>query len=145
MEFLYGKGLESQDIRSSKWDHNPYPKLVDLYLLDEHILDKSIRNAIIEEMLRLSTIRSPEDCYRAPKTQEVNRFFDGTPESSPLRRLMVDMQMYWGTELCADDGETLHPNYLFELASDFCKAQGASGTPKLDDDEQVISAKDRRV
>lgn len=140
VDFVYGKGLESQDIRSPKWDKNPYSKLVDLYLLGEHVLNKSIRNAVIEEVLRLSTILYPDGCFKGPKTQEVNRIFDAPPESSPLRCLMVDMQIYWGTELWVDDGETLHPSYLFELASAFCK--GASDMFTSDDDDvKVLYAK----
>lgn len=47
--------------------------------------------------------------------------YDGTMAGSPLRRLMVDLQVCWGTELWMEDDCESHPEYLADVARAFCE------------------------
>jgi hypothetical protein len=64
-----------------------YLSLVDLYVLGVRLLNKSIKNAILKEIIRISATVCPGiDII-------INDLYEGTHEGDPARRLMVDTYM----------------------------------------------------
>jgi hypothetical protein len=78
--------------------------LASFFVLGERRLDKKLRNAVIHEILRVrnlplrnsvSTSTSTSTSCN-PSTTAVNIIYEGTPEESPARRLMVDLVLAFG-------------------------------------------------
>ena len=88
---------------------------MELYILGEHLLDASLRNAVIKEIVRLSTLSDENnDTYLMPHILS-NMCYDGTPTGSPLRRMIVDQYIFAGRQDWIDHEEN-HPVILAELS-----------------------------
>jgi hypothetical protein len=72
--------------------------LAKLYVLGERALDKCIRNAVVSEIVRISA--TPDENGRSGfmHTAASNVIFDGTPDGSPIRKLIVDTYVSRGNE-----------------------------------------------
>lgn len=113
VDYLYTQKLPTRDYRPSLFGTTPSGQLAclvlaQLYVLGERILDKSFRNAVIEEVVRI---------YSRPMTDMVNVVYQGTVAGSPARRLMVDLNF----SKCNSQSAFLHTAdvdkaLLFDLA-----------------------------
>lgn len=122
LDFTYGRGLASSkivSITSAGWEADPYPALINLYLFGERAANNNLRNAIISDISRLGSLLDEKGYSWIPDTKDITTIFNGTPATSPLGRLVVDMQVSWGGEMSRDDEKVAHPIFLFELVSDF--------------------------
>lgn len=103
LAYSYGGKLFAEDIRSGSLRGDEahiescFQMLVSLYVCGEHFLNHRIQQSVIKEILRISL--NPNECgYRYPTREEVNTMYRGTPEGSPGRRLMVDLQVLMGAK-----------------------------------------------
>lgn len=87
--------------------------LANLYVLETHLVDEVIRDAVIEEFFRIS-----ESFGLYPGLIEINIIYEGTTcESDPARRLMQDMYMNWAN--CNWVRSDHHPIFMRDLAQAF--------------------------
>jgi hypothetical protein len=68
-----------------------YWKLVKVYVLAESLQDVAARNAVVIAMLDLARVRYSDGVGVVPSSGAASFGYAGTPESSPLRRLLVDL------------------------------------------------------
>ena len=67
-------------------DENQYPRLIDLYILADKLIDIRTKNVVVQAMMS----RKKED-HLKPSATSVAKLYGGTPVSSPARRLFVDI------------------------------------------------------
>jgi len=93
MTFVYHNKLPLDDLRPTKREHfnARWPILIDLYVRGERFLNRAMQNAAIKEVIRLTCVRCGNGMRWFPSRENVDRIYRGTPEGSPIRRLMVDM------------------------------------------------------
>lgn len=98
--------------------------LVDGYVFGEKVQDGGFRDAIVDSLIHaVSTPNKAGRCwYPGPLT--VDRAFKGTPERSPLRKLLVDMHVFRGNNKWLDGDN--NPELLAELAQYAFKDKRAS-------------------
>ena len=76
-----------------------YRPLMQLYALAERLLDTELRDRLVEAIVAMSRERHPQAKNRNfPGPSEIKIVYENTPESSPLRRLLVDMYVARGTQ-----------------------------------------------
>jgi hypothetical protein len=86
INFVYTKSLPTSHLLGQGCKDGAtlsYLSLVDLYVLGVKLLNKSIKNAILKEIIRISATV-------CPGIDIVNDLYEGTHEGDPARRLMVD-------------------------------------------------------
>ena len=117
MTFVYDNKLpfdgllpETREQFGARW-----PILIDLYACGERFLNRPIKDAIIKELLRLVCVKTAIGTW-SPTGENVNRIYRGTPEGSPLRRLIVDIHVTKGKK------DWLSPNANAEFLMDMSKA-----------------------
>lgn len=122
LAFLYGANLPTHVYDTTNpggLKSDGYELLAHLYVLREHLLDSAFRNAIIDEFMRLSTLQTVSDATCAterahyPTTAPVNITYRGTCPESPVRRLLVDMNLRFGGEHWHTID--LEPAFLFDF------------------------------
>lgn len=74
-------------------------------------MDQSIRNAVLRELVRISTLIWPI-------TDAANIIYRGTNTGSPARRLMVDIQLTYGAKDWLD--AVCDAAFLLDVAQAFC-------------------------
>jgi hypothetical protein len=82
--WLYAKDLHGIDEDGAK----AWTQLTKSYVLGEKFMDSRFQASIIREMIRM---RMYSEAQVYPSIQDINRIYDGTVESSPARRFMVDL------------------------------------------------------
>jgi hypothetical protein len=103
LAYSYGGKLFTEDIKSGSLRKDEshietcFQMLVSLYVCGEHFLNHRIQQSVVKEILRISLSRG-EGGYWYPTREEVNIMYRGTPEGSPGRRLMVDLQVLMGAK-----------------------------------------------
>ena len=119
LTFVYHGQLPFNGILPTKKEHfTPrWPILIELYLYGERFLCPSIQNAVIDEILRLTRIACAGGKRWYPTHTNVDKIYRGTPEGSPLRRLMVDMHLVWGRKNWLS--ETTNAQFLLDVAKAF--------------------------
>lgn len=134
LDFVHGQGLPTAAIMV--WDElatspHGYPALFELYLLGERVLDKAARNAIVTEIMRLIWVRNDNGDTWVPNHEAISFVYGATPESSPARRLLVDLHVKYGLPEFMDHG-TYDPICLTDLVKAFTDlvkdTQGTCGT-----------------
>lgn len=94
--------------------------LAEAYILGEEFLDHAFKDAIADLMVYIAT-RRPVASRSAlrdsmPMDRVVQIIFDGTPETSPLRVLIIDIFKWHGQELLRKCGEALPQQFTRSLA-----------------------------
>lgn len=117
--FAYGQKLPTDNTRDDCQCGEVYSVLTELYVLGERMLDSTIRNAIIKEILRFTTLQTEDGQEIYPGDIAICTIYDGTCESSPVRRLLVDLCVAAGSFQWLAD--TTHPVYLLELGQALLK------------------------
>lgn len=118
LTFTYGSGLPTATVKAMPGgglEDGLWTSLVKLYILGERLLDTSLRNAVIKEIARLSSLVSGKGVryFMSPSTSSM--CYDGTPTGSPLRRMVVDRYISAGQQVWIGHGED-HPVFLAELS-----------------------------
>jgi hypothetical protein len=91
--------------------------LIDLYVYGERFLYRWIQNAVIKEMVHLTRTKSPTGGRWFPTSAMVDRVYRGTPEGSPLRRLIVDAHVIFGKRDWLS--KNANAQFLLDLAKAF--------------------------
>jgi hypothetical protein len=106
--------FSSQDMGDTGGNREEIDLLIEAFVLGEKLQDQNFKDAVID-----SLVDTPDgqDTRWYPRSAAVDRAYKGTPESSPLRKLLVDMHFFHG---CADwlNGAT-NVDFLRDLAKDF--------------------------
>lgn len=120
LNYTYTKALPSHTVSWEPADtfterSNEYQVLLaELYVLGERLLDTSIRNAAIEETIRLPWLPK----RMCPSKDAANIIYRGTTAESPARRLMTDIQLSFGTTSSLDI--TCDAAFVLDVARAFC-------------------------
>lgn len=78
-----------------------------LYTFAERVLDTPLRNAIVEEQLRLLSLEDDDRSCWCPSWGSAAAIYEGTPASSPMRRFVLDVIVTRGRAQWIDDDEGL--------------------------------------
>ena len=92
------------------WD-----SLAKLYVLGDRIRDKCVRNAITSEIARVSVLPDENGASGFMPAAASNILFDGTPEGSPIRQMIIDKHVSGGHKRWLDSGND-HPALVLEIA-----------------------------
>lgn len=92
LTFAYGGRLPTEEAKKA----DRYRVLVEIYVLGERMLDKCVQHAVIEEIIRLSMIRSKKMQSQFPSAATITIAYEGTSAGSPIRRLLVDQRVEFG-------------------------------------------------
>ena len=118
LTFTYGSGLPTATLKAVPAG-GPGPKswisLVKLYILGERLLDTSLRNAVIKEIARMSSLADGKGVTYFMGRSISSMCYDGTPTGSPLRRMVVDKHISAGRQDWISH-EQDHPVFLAELS-----------------------------
>jgi hypothetical protein len=84
-------------------DSSELSELVGAFVFGEKVQDDDFRDAVIDSVI--ASIHTPDEkgeCWY-PTGSTADRACDGTPEGSPLRRLMVDLHLHHGRRAWLSD------------------------------------------
>lgn len=150
--FLYGARLLTHIYDSANpggYKADAYELLARLYVLSEHLQDSVFRNVVVDEIIRLRTLKTPNSndpktaTTHSPTTRPANIIYQGTAAGSPTRRLLVDLNLRWGQEHWHTPD--VDPAFLFDFMRAYFKAAKAS-EQKLDNVRQAeLKAADYHV
>jgi hypothetical protein len=112
LDFVLGEGLPTRSTKNDCRDGAVYDVLGELYGLAERLLESPLRNAIIDEIVRFTTVGGYPRCYS--QDDAINTIYECTTDESPARRLLVFWFITNGKEDWVTDG--LHPDFLRDLA-----------------------------
>jgi len=122
LDFVHGQGLPTRYIKLytdiQKDDGEEYLVLAKLYAFGERVLDTAVRNAVMEEILRIVSLQSDDGRILLPEDDTISTFYEATPANSPARRLLVDLHVSYGTTYSLAF-ETCDMMYLADLARAF--------------------------
>lgn len=94
---LFTEDIASGSLRKGESHIEPcFQMLVSLYVYGERFLNRRVQESVVREILRLTLTPSESGDYWYPTREEVNIIYRGTPEGSPGRRLLVDLQVFMG-------------------------------------------------
>jgi hypothetical protein len=119
LNFAYHGKLPTQDIITNfpgGLCPDPYPSLAKIYVLGERMIDKAVQHAAIKEFIRLSSLKNKDNQRSFPGAQATTVLFEGTNANSPIRRLIVDFYVTYGTASWAYDSH--HRELLSDLAKE---------------------------
>jgi hypothetical protein len=136
LDFVRSQVLPTKTIELANHlrDTDSYVTIFRLYTFGERVLNTSIRNAVIEETLRLRDILDGDSMCWLPSDDSVEVIYEGTPEGSAVRRLLVDIQVAHGYRQALDSGD-LNLAYLSDLARSYServeKGELSTGFPRI--------------
>jgi hypothetical protein len=104
MTYVYSGRLPTSDIESmpqcktTNVHKEPHFRLVftllvRLYVCGERLLNQLIRHAVVKELVRLTKLKDEDGNTWGLSNEEVLIIYQGTPEGSAARRLLVDMHI----------------------------------------------------
>ncbi|KAM0724081.1 hypothetical protein Q7P37_000261 [Cladosporium fusiforme] len=121
VQWIYGGRIFTRPGRGGAEDKDkaPYSEtslLVEGFIFGEKIQDGDFRDAVVDAIIVSINDPGKDDLVRYPSGTTVERAYEGTPEGSPLRKLMVDIYVHHGNR------DWLHkvanPDFLRDLAED---------------------------
>jgi hypothetical protein len=119
LNYAYNEGLPTEGIKTATdeiFDGNPYDTLGKMYVIGERMLDKSVQKAVAGEIIRISSLVSPNGTRHSPGTPCITLIYDGTSTGSPMRRVLVDI---WATRGNVDwPCKRQHQEFLGELVEE---------------------------
>lgn len=88
-------GIVEAPASSNAFDQT-FPFLAKLYVLDEELQDSAFCNAVMDTVLK--EMDKPQwSSVQLPSPKAVNTLYNGTPDGSPARDLMVDLHVKYFT------------------------------------------------
>jgi hypothetical protein len=121
LDFVHGEGLPSESIKHAEdvpdgsSDTHPNRLLIGLYILSERVLNTTLQNAVIKEILRLVSLTHTKSRRNVPSLHAISEIYKGTTDGSPVRRLMVDLYVTYaqqGAMIRAED----NPAFVRDVA-----------------------------
>lgn len=90
--------------------------LVGAFIFGEKVQDADFRDAVIDSLIAsVHTLDEKEECWY-PAGSTIDKAYDGTPEGSPLRRLMVDFHLHHGRRAWLIDVKSV--DFMRDLAGE---------------------------
>lgn len=98
--------------------HLEFDMLCRLYMLAERIKDRKAMDAAIGALMSSYNEKDLKDGRRILRNDFITEIYDETKHGSPLRRLMVDMHMWYGDGkfMSTAIDKTLDKDFLLDLA-----------------------------
>lgn len=100
--------------------------LIEAFILGEKLQDQEFRDAVIDCLIDAVDTPDGQDKRWYPTPGFIDRAYRGTPEGSPLRRLLVDMDFFDGCREWLD--EATNADLLRDPARDFLQDRGSFAT-----------------
>jgi hypothetical protein len=111
LDFLYSGTLPSTTITTTEailsQPISPYKALFRLYAFGERRLDNAVRNAAMKETMRLIRLTDSQGIYIGPGKDAIASLYKHTPPNSPMRRLLVDIHVVYGSPQWLDGMEEI--------------------------------------
>ena len=115
LDWVYGKGLPTRNTKNDCQKGDVYDVLTELYGLGERLLDSTLRNAIVKEMVRFTKLGGPiAETQWLPNSTATNTIYECTTATSPVRRLLVDLFVIKGKPDWVNDD--LHIEFYRDLS-----------------------------
>lgn len=118
LTFTYGSGLPTTTLNVMPFggpSDGQWEMLAKLYILGERLLDAPLRNAVVKEIIRLSSLPDEDRIAYFMSTNVCKMCYEGTPMGSPLRRMIVDNHILAGNQTWIEHDKD-HPEFLAELS-----------------------------
>lgn len=93
LHYAYHRKLPTEDMNELVVKQKHFVHLMDIYVLGERMIDKSVQQAVIRESLRLTTLANDEERLMFPGPKAIATAYEGTCEGSGLRRFLVDLHV----------------------------------------------------
>lgn len=104
-----------------------YIHLARLYVLCEKLQDIEGKNSTIHAMLSTS-----RDNISVLRPNAIKTIYEGTPESSPARKMLLDMYVEYGNNMSLHGGRGNYPKqFLFDLAVQLLQSREFVGPKTL--------------
>lgn len=127
VSFVYHDNLFTEELKvktttsDTCFPGNPYEQFANLFVLGERLLDKSVQNAVVREIIRISNIESTQDSsLTLPSIDIVTDMYNGTCKGSAGRRLLVDIYVATGDDTWQYEGGS--PEFLSDMGTALQKA-----------------------
>ena len=127
LDYLYGKGLPTDNTRYNSRNGKVYNVLADLYALGERLQDDTIRNEVIDEIVRFSKVSDRDTGRHYPLDYAVTTIYESTTAGSQARRLLVELFVTNGEAKWVR--EISQPEFLCDLATASIAELHSSGLP----------------
>jgi hypothetical protein len=116
LSFVYTGKLFTEDVDTVDGERTKpcYLLLVSLYVCGERFLNRRLQSAVVEQILRLTSMPDKDGKEWYPTGESVNIVYNGTPEGSPGRCLMVDLHVVMGATQWLDN--ELHIDFVTDVA-----------------------------
>jgi hypothetical protein len=119
VQWIYGGKIFSRPSKGDG-DHNPahseVSDLVEAFVFGEKIQDGDFKDAVIDSVIASINIPGKDGKCWYPVGPVIDRAYEGTPEGSPLRRLMVDIHLHHGRRDWLDRATNI--DFVKDLAGD---------------------------
>ncbi|KAK4547282.1 hypothetical protein LTR36_000937 [Oleoguttula mirabilis] len=106
-----------------------YSLLARMYALGEKLIDPEFQDRVLDAITASARFRHPGIKRGFPSNKAIGIIYDGTPSTSPARRLIVDLHVrYGGPEWMSADCDKVHPEFTLDLATELMKERRTKGT-----------------
>jgi hypothetical protein len=110
-----GRGGEGEERGQAECKNgHEFKVLIGAFVFGEKVQDGDFKDAVIDALIHTVATPDEEGAFWYPTKQLVDRAYTGTPEGSPIRRLLVDMHAFHGKR-CWLDGQR-NVDFLADLA-----------------------------
>lgn len=109
LDYIYDGELPTRNIvlvdHMAAEHEDQYPLLARLYAFGERVLNTAIRNAVITEMVRLTSLTDDDGWGYFPYWSTSTWLYRKTVATSPMRRFIVDMYVTYGLSTLEDEDD----------------------------------------
>ncbi|KAL6824003.1 hypothetical protein V8C40DRAFT_247034 [Trichoderma camerunense] len=132
MHWLYFETLPVQNDNPGLEGNTEYIQLAKSYALGELLQDTNFKDAVLDGILLKCRSNATDGQSWFPVGPAIRHIYDGTPESSPARRLLVDLYTYhgrgdWLTDWASKDD--LPKQFLLDLAVETLETRACPPVP----------------
>lgn len=122
IQWIYrGRICSSQDMGETEGNREEMNLLIEAFVLGEKLQDRDFRDAVIDSLIQAVDTPDAQNKKWYPPPATVDRAYRATPESSPLRRLLVDMYYFHGRPEWLD--EASNAEFVRDLARIFLQGR----------------------
>ena len=118
VQWLYRERIfSSQDMTDTGGNREEIDLLIEAFVLGEKLQDQNFKDAVIDSLVHAVDTPDGQDTRWYPRSAAIDRAYRGTPEGSPLRKLLVDMHFFHGRPDWLDTAT--NTDFLRDLAKEF--------------------------
>lgn len=100
--------------KAERKNRHEFNVLIGAFIFGEKVQDGDFRDAVIDALIHTAGSPDEKGTYWYPTGRTVDRAYTGTPEGSPIRRLLVDMHAFHGRRHWLDGQRNV--DFLADLA-----------------------------